>query len=155
MKYKRIVAEFIATGLGTGHSPVAPGTVGSAAALIIYWCLPFYGTGNTIAFFITVATLLILGTWASNEVSNPTEPDPKRITIDEWVGVLITVAFLPSTWIWLLSGFLLFRVLDVIKPFWIKNIEKIPGGAGIMLDDVAAGLIGVVILNTAHLLIEL
>ena len=155
MKFKRIVAEFIATGLGTGYSPVAPGTVGSAVALIVYWCLPFQGTGNTIEFFITVAALLILGTWASNEVSNPTDPDPKRITIDEWVGVLITVAFLPATWMWLLSGFLLFRVLDVIKPFYIKKLEKIPGGAGIMLDDVAAGLIGMTILNTAYQLTQL
>ncbi|MDA0677061.1 MAG: phosphatidylglycerophosphatase A [Chloroflexi bacterium] len=84
-------------------------------------------------------------------MGTPADPDPKRVVIDEWVGVWATVAFLPTTWTWLLAGFLLFRALDIAKPFGIRKLEKIHGGFGVMMDDLAAGVAGAIILNAVRL----
>jgi phosphatidylglycerophosphatase A len=149
---KRILAEIIATGFGSGLWPIAPATAGSAAALLVYWGLPINGTGNSAAFFAMIAITFAIGTWAAGRVGTPTNPDPRRVVIDEWVGVWATVAFLPATWSWLLAGFLLFRVLDIAKPFGIRKLEKIHGGFGVMLDDLAAGVAGAVILNAIQFL---
>jgi phosphatidylglycerophosphatase A len=149
---KRIPAEIIATGLGSGLWPIAPATAGSAAALLLYWALPISGTGNSTVFFMMIAITFAIGTWAAGRVGTPADPDPKRVVIDEWAGVWATVAFLPTTWAWLLAGFLLFRVLDIAKPFGIRKLEKIHGGFGVMLDDLAAGVVGAIILNTVRLI---
>jgi phosphatidylglycerophosphatase A len=71
--------------------------------------------------------------------------------IDEWVGAWITVLFLPVTWPWMLAGFLLFRVLDIYKPLGVRKIEAWPGGWGIMFDDIASGVIGLILLNGVRL----
>ena len=149
---KRYFEELIATGLGSGYWPIAPATAGSAAALVFYWELPFNGEGDSPWFFAMIGAVGIIGAWAANRLSTPQDPDPKRVVIDEWVGAWVTVAFLPATWGWLLAGFFLFRVLDVLKPFGIRRLEKIHGGAGVMLDDIAAGIVGAVILNAIRLI---
>ena len=149
---KRIPAEIIATGFGSGLWPIAPATAGSAAALLLYWALPINGTGNSIAFFVMIAAVFVIGIWSAERVGTPADPDPKRVVIDEWVGVWATVAFLPTTWAWLLAGFLLFRVLDIAKPFGIRQLEKIHGGFGVMMDDLAAGIVGAIILNAIRLI---
>lgn len=151
---KKQFAELIATGLGSGRWPIAPATAGSAAALMLYWALPFQGEGDSPYFFAMIAVVFVLGTWAANHLSVPGDEDPKRVVIDEWVGVWITVAFLPTTWVWLFVGFTLFRVLDILKPFGVRRLEKLHGGVGIMLDDVGAGLIGAIILNAIYLLVS-
>ncbi len=148
---KRIVSETIATGFGSGLWPIAPATAGSAAALVIYWLLPFEGEGDSIWFFVMIAATALVGIWAAEQVGSASDPDPKRVVIDEWAGVWVTVAFLPATWGWLLAGFFMFRVLDILKPFGIRKLEKIHGGVGVMLDDVAAGVLGALILNAIRL----
>lgn len=149
---KRYIAESIATGLGSGKWPIAPATAGSAAALLLYWALPFAGEGDSPWFFGMIAAVAIVGIWAAEEVSTPEDDDPKRVVIDEWVGVWVTVAFLPATWGWLLAGFFLFRVLDILKPVGIRKLEKIHGGIGVMLDDVGAGILGAAILNAIRVI---
>jgi phosphatidylglycerophosphatase A len=72
--------------------------------------------------------------------------------IDEWVGVWVTVLFLPVTWPWMIAGFFVFRALDILKPLGVRKIEAWPGGWGIMFDDIAAGVIGAVILNAVRLI---
>ena len=121
---------------------------------MLYWALPFQGAGDSPYFFAMIAVVLIAGTWAASVLSVPGDEDPKRVVIDEWVGVWVTVAFLPATWGWLLAGFFLFRLLDILKPLGIRKLEKLHGGVGIMLDDFAAGLVGAVILNAVRLLIS-
>lgn len=149
---KRLISETIATGLGSGLWPIAPATAGSAAALFLYWALPFQGEGDSVWFFVMVGVTGIIGAWAAEQVGSPTDPDPKRVVIDEWAGVWITVAFLPATWGWLLAGFFLFRVLDILKPLGIRKLEKLHGGIGVMLDDIAAGVLGAVVLNAVRLI---
>lgn len=149
---RRIAAELIATGLGSGYWPIAPATAGTAAALLLYWALPFNGEGDSPWFFAMIAVTTIAGTWAAHRLGTPRDPDPKRVVIDEWVGVWVTVAFLPATWGWLLAGFFLFRLLDIAKPFGIRRLENLHGGVGVMLDDIGAGLVGAVILNAIRLI---
>ena len=151
---KRLLAELIATGLGSGLWPIAPATMGSAAALLLYWLLPFEGAGDSLWFFVMIGVTAIVGAWAAETVGSAKDPDPKRVVIDEWAGVWITVAFLPATWAWLLAGFFLFRFLDILKPIGIRKLEKVHGGIGVMLDDIAAGVVGAIILNAIRLLID-
>ena len=156
-------AETIATGLGSGRWPfIAPATVGTAAALAVYWLLDFVangsedllspgGNGNSLWFFGLIGVAAIAGVWATGYIESEDDPDPSRGVIDEWVGMWVTVAFLPVTGPWMIAGFFVFRALDILKPAGIRRLEALPGGWGIMLDDIGAGLLGAVILNAVRL----
>jgi|TARA_B110000438_G_scaffold53111_2_gene53319 phosphatidylglycerophosphatase A len=150
------VAETIATGLGSGKWPfVAPATVGTFAALVAYWLLDvsvFDGEGDSVWFFALIGVVTTVGIWATDYIDNEGDHDPKRGVIDEWVGVWVTVLFLPVTWPWMIAGFFMFRALDILKPLGVRKIEDWPGGWGIMFDDIAAGVIGAVILNAVRLI---
>jgi phosphatidylglycerophosphatase A len=150
------VAETIATGLGSGKWPfVAPATVGTFAALVAYWLLDvsvFDGEGDSVWFFALIGVVTMVGIWATDYIDNEGDHDPKRGVIDEWVGVWVTVLFLPVTWPWMIAGFFMFRALDILKPLGVRKIEDWPGGWGIMFDDIAAGVIGAVILNAVRLI---
>lgn len=149
------IAESIATGLGSGKWPfVAPATVGTFAALITYWLLDaavFNGEGDSVWFFALIAVVTVAGIWATDYIDNPGDHDPKRGVIDEWVGVWVTVLFLPVTWPWMIAGFFVFRAFDILKPLGVRRIEAWPGGWGIMFDDIAAGVLGAVLLNAVRL----
>ena len=147
----KLFAETISTGFGSGRWPfVAPATIGTAAALLVAWAVPFTGDGASPWFFVLIVATFFAGWWACDYVSSPADKDPRRCVIDEWAGVWVTVAFLPFSWPWLLAGFLMFRVLDVLKPFGVRRLESLPGGLGVMADDVGAGLIGAVALNAVY-----
>ncbi|MEX0763288.1 MAG: phosphatidylglycerophosphatase A, partial [Dehalococcoidia bacterium] len=135
-----LTAEVIATGFGTGLAPIAPATFGSAAALLIYWALPIDGSSPWLWVMIAVAALV--GTWATGRIARPEAPDPKRGVADEFAGMWVTLLFLPVTWPWLAAAFFTFRLLDIAKPFYIRRLERLPGGVGIMADDLAAGAVG-------------
>ncbi len=156
------VAEAIATGLGSGRWPfVAPATVGTLAALVVYWLLDSVafqpggpspnGTGDSLWFFVLIAVTTAAGVWATGYIESADDHDPSRGVIDEWVGMWVTVAFLPVTWPWMLAGFFMFRALDILKPLGIRRLEALPGGWGIMLDDIGAGILGAVVLNAVRL----
>lgn len=147
----------IGTGFGSGLSPVAPGTAGSLAAVILYYLL-------TRAFTDPIAqqTLLIaliaagfpLGVWATGLLVTAENNDPGRAVWDEFVGMWLTCLLLPPTLPWLLSAFIAFRFFDVIKPWPAAQLERLPGGWGIMADDVAAGIYGAALLNGVRLILE-
>jgi phosphatidylglycerophosphatase A len=137
------IARLVATGFFTGYSPVAPGTAGSLVALAILWLLRpsdfILGTG--------LILLYPLGVWASSrvereEVQKGGKHDPSIVNIDEIVGMGLSVVFLPHSVsrAWLIAGFLLFRVFDIVKPFPADRAQRLPGGWGIMIDDVIAGI---------------
>ncbi len=144
------VAEVVATGFGTGLGPIAPATWGTAAALVIYWALQFDGDSGW--FFLLTAVVIVVGTAAAERLSVPDDLDPRRVVIDEWAGVLVTVAFLDNSFWWLFAGFWVFRVLDIAKPWPIRKLESLHGGFGVMADDVAAGLVGAIGLNVVRLI---
>lgn len=145
----RRLAELIATGFGSGFTPLAPATFASAVAGVGYWFLPF--DGRSPWFFALIAVTLVIGTWATNVIQSKADHDPRRAVIDEFAGMWVTAAFLDKTWPWLLASFFVFRVLDIFKPWPIRKFEGLPGGLGIMADDLAAGIIGAAILNAVRL----
>lgn len=128
----------LACGLGLGLLPAAPGTFGTLLALPLYALLyplpgPFYAA--------VVLALLGLGVWLCGRTATALgATDPGAIVWDEVVGFLITLGLAPIGWVWLILGFGLFRLFDILKPFPLRRLERLPGGWGIMLDDALAGI---------------
>ncbi len=149
----------IGTGFGTGLSPLAPGTVGSLAALVgyylIYRALALALPASDYLSVGLLAGLIVIGfpvgVWATGRLVTPQDPDPGRAVWDEFVGMWITCLLLPPDWVWLTAAFFCFRFFDVVKPWPARRLERLPGGWGIMADDLAAGLYGVLLLNGARL----
>ena len=146
------LGKAIGAGLGTGLSPIAPGTVGSLAAVAIYYFIAL-AVGSLSLYFLVALVIggSAIGVWATGLLVTEDESDPGRAVWDEFVGMWITCLFLPPTILWLALAFVLFRVFDVLKPWPANVMERLPRGWGIMADDVVAGLYGAVLLNVAHL----
>ena len=129
------LAIFICTVGYIGYFPVAPGTMGSAAGLVLYAALRLAGV-PLLFDGVLIVTLFVVGIWSGTHAERyfgGTDPGPG--VIDEVVGMLITLFMLPVSWPAALAGFLLFRVLDVIKPFPAGRFERLHGGLGMMADD--------------------
>ena len=138
----------LGTALGIGLFPIAPATLASLVAVAVYALLPI--DGDSPAFIALIAGAVIVGPWACGSLTSAYDPDPKRAVWDEVAGMWLTCLFLPKTLPWLAAAFLLFRVLDVTKPWPIRRFERLPGGYGIMADDVAAGVVGAGLLNLVY-----
>lgn len=135
------LALIIATFGYVGFFPVAPGTAGSAAALVLYAIVRWVGA----PLFETTAIVLVFasGVWAAGRSEGLLGgKDPGPVVIDEVLGMLLTLAFLPLSLTAVLSGFFLFRFFDVVKPYPARRFEAAPGGWGVMLDDAMAGVYG-------------
>ncbi len=133
------LAVFIATVGYCGYFPIAPGTVGSAAGLVFY--LIVWWAQSPLVEVSLILLLFAAGVWAgttSERYFGGIDPGP--IVLDEVVGMLITLAFIPVSLIGAVIGFLLFRVFDVIKPFPAGRFEKLHGGLGVMADDAMAAV---------------
>jgi phosphatidylglycerophosphatase A len=160
------LACFIGTGAGAGLIPVAPGTFGSIEGAAIFACisLAIARTGTDRASARTGLWLLIIavnlfvfgvGVWASGRVARLLgTSDPGRVVIDEVSGQLISLTPLlfGSTWQSILLGFILFRAFDILKPYPISKLERLPGGWGIMMDDVGAGVLAAGVLSVMRAL---
>ena len=136
----------IATYFNIGRISKAPGTVATVATIPLWWALAQTGP---LIYMIVVVLLIPLGILAAQAYeAQSSEHDSKEIVIDEVVGFLITMVWLPLTWQSLVLGFILFRFLDIVKPPPIRQLDQhVKGGFGVMIDDIAAGLIGSVILQ--------
>lgn len=136
------LAKALATALGAGYSPIAPGTCGTIVAIPLAWALAPLLVWQ---FLIVTAAITALAIWAAHraDIAWGTH-DSGRIVIDEVAGYLVTVAFVPRTSVAALGiGFVLFRALDIIKPPPVRWLDQnLPGGWGVVLDDVAAGVMG-------------
>lgn len=140
----------IATFFKIGKVKFAPGTVATIATIPLWWLLATYA--GPIWYMVITILLVPVGILAAQayEADSQTH-DSKEIVIDEVVGFLITMTWLPMTWQSLVFGFCLFRFFDIVKPPPIRQLDrKVPGGLGVMLDDIAAGLISSVILQTLY-----
>ena len=133
------LAVFLATAAYCGYFPIAPGTAGSAAGLVVY--LLVWWTHSPLVEVALIALTFVAGTWAATHAERFFGGiDPGQVVIDEVLGMLITLAFIPVGWTGALAGFVLFRVFDVIKPYPANRLEKFHGGFGIMADDAMAGV---------------
>ena len=138
----------IATGFGVGYSPIAPGTLGTLVAVPIYY---FLSDIPSPLYEITLIGFIFLSVWISEKAEIFFEKkDDQRIVIDEIVGFLITMLWIPKTTRFIIIGFFLFRLFDILKPFPIRRTErKLRGGFGVVLDDVVAGVYANIILHIA------
>jgi phosphatidylglycerophosphatase A len=144
----RRLAVFICSVGYIGFFPVAPGTVGSAAGVAIYLAARHFPVPYLE--LMLIGAFLVLGlvfTRPCEEDLRCTDPGP--IVIDEVMGMLITIFMIPVGWAGLLLGFLLFRALDVVKPFPARQLERLHGGFGVMADDAMAALYANVLLRGA------
>jgi phosphatidylglycerophosphatase A len=132
-------AVFIATAGYSGYFPFAPGTVGSAVGLLVYAVV--WWTRSPVVEAALIAGLFLAGVWAGTIAERYFGGiDPGPIVLDEVVGMLITLAFLPVSVATALAGFVLFRVFDVIKPYPAGRLERLHGGLGVMADDAMAAI---------------
>ena len=129
----------LALGFGSGLAPRAPGTVGTLAAVPFAWALKLLPLP---IFAAIIVASLVFGAWICGRSGTRLGvSDHGAIVWDEFVGFWIAVALVPNQWGWLLAGFVLFRVFDILKPWPIALLDrKVHGGWGVMLDDVVAGV---------------
>lgn len=138
----------LAFGFGAGLSPLAPGTAGTLLGVFIYLSM----APLPLPYYIAVCGLLfVAGVWICARTSRDLGVhDHSGIVFDEIVGFLVAMIALPPDWLWLLAGFVLFRLFDIVKPWPIGWFDRrVPGGLGIMLDDLLAGLAALALLQLA------
>jgi len=145
---------FLTTGFYSGYSPFAPGTMGALVATLL-WLLGFWLMSFWILQIVT-AVCIVLFTLISIQPINRVEKfwgeDPKRVVIDEVVGVWICLLGVPYTadatrfWIYVVMAFALFRLFDIFKPLGIRKMEALPGGWGVMMDDILSGIYGLIVM---------
>jgi len=135
--------RLLATGFFSGYVPVAPGTAGTAAAMVPYlvagYHTPGFGALPWVLFLVLITGVAV---YAASAGEDAWGPDPGPVVIDEFVGFYVTVAFLPLSPAIGVAGFFIFRVLDILKPPPVRASEKLPRGWGVVMDDVIAGIYG-------------
>ena len=147
MTLRTRAALVIATALGAGYAPLAPGTFGSAVGLLFWFVLPDVHWVQVLAIVATS----VVGAWSGSVAEEHFQRrDPGQVVVDEVAGMMVTLAFnpLPSL-AWAAAAFVLFRAADIVKPFPVDRLERLPGGIGIMADDLAAGVYANVALRLA------
>lgn len=149
MKKVSFIDIMIASGFGSGFSPIAPGTAGALLATIIWWILAsiLSGTSLLLITLLLIIFFTITGIYTTNSVETIWGKDPSRVVIDEMVGVWIPLLAVNETNIWYtLTAFLLFRLFDIFKPFGIRKMEQLKGGLGVMMDDILAGVYSLILI---------
>jgi len=143
----------LATGFGVGYSPIAPGTLGTLIAIPVYY---FLSNISSPIYEITLVGFFFLSLWISeNAEIFFGKKDDQRIVIDEIMGFLITMLWVPKTTILMGVGFFLFRFFDIVKPFPIRRLEKkLKGGYGVVADDVMAGVYANIVLQVIGLIMK-
>ena len=136
--------KLLGSGFYTGYIPFISGTFGSLAALIIYY-IP--GFENPLILIPAIIIFTFYGIYVGSRFESVYGKDPAECTIDEIVGMWISLLFLPKILLISLLAFLLWRILDIIKPFPARNFEKFKGGLGIMLDDITSGIYSLIIVH--------
>jgi len=134
---RSFVPIVLATALGAGYAPIAPGTWGSAVGLLLWLVLPT----STLVQALAIVVVLAAGVWSGGVAERHFgRTDPGQVVIDEVAGMLVTLFLNPVGWVGAFVGFLLFRAADIVKPFPARRLERLHGGLGIMADDVMAGI---------------
>lgn len=136
------LAVFVCTFGYIGYAPIAPGTIGSLAGLVVHAALRSAGAGP-LAEAAVILALFLIGTWSGTHAERyfgGTDPGPG--VIDEVVGMLMTLYLVPTGWLLAAIGFIVFRVLDVVKPYPAGRLERLHGGLGMMADDAMSAIYG-------------
>lgn len=144
-------ARWLATWFGCGYAPKAPGTAGSAAAVLVAWLLVRYAGWQPWHLGLLAAACLAPAVWAAGRLSRAAgERDPHEVVVDEvlgqWVALAGAVRLEGAAWP---ASFLLFRIFDIVKPAPVRQAEALPVGFGIVADDIVAGLYAALVLQLA------
>ena len=144
------VYKFLATAMGFGYSPFAPGTAGTLIGIVLLY--PIYLWQPELPYFswgLIIATVIFyfVGVYCADQLEPEWGNDPSKIVLDEVIGVWITVLFIPITLQWMILAFILFRFFDILKPLGIRKLDNIKNGHGVMLDDVLAGIYANIVLQ--------
>ena len=149
MRPNRLIL-LMATGLGVGYAPVAPGTFGTLIAIPIFL---FFSTIPFPIYELTLFAFFFLSSWVSERAgSRWGKKDDQRIVIDEIMGFFVTMLWIPKTVVFVTLAFFLFRFFDILKPPPIRRLEGVRGGFGVVLDDVLAGAYANIILQVVRLI---
>ncbi len=143
---RQLIIKFLASGFYSGYSPLAPGTAGSLVGILLYLLLQNLSD----AVYITILVFIFgIGVYISAQAEGIYQKkDCSNIVIDEIAGMLVSLAFFPVGMKLVISGFILFRIFDIIKPFPVRTIDmKLGGGWGIMLDDIMAGIYSFILIQ--------
>ncbi len=153
MNFKQKSVMFLATGCFIGNISFAPGTFGSILGLPLCFLLSKIDLTVAILF---VVMFILFAIWIAQEAENVLKKkDPGCIVIDEIAGLMVTLTGLPFNIITVATGFIIFRLLDVLKPYPIRALERnLSGGAGIVMDDVVAGIFGNLILRLFFFILQ-
>lgn len=154
MKVKKATSPLsfaLATWFGCGLSPKAPGTVGTLGGLIVAIPLITYANFTAWHFILLTAVVTPIGIWAANKTIESTgSQDPQIVVIDEVLGLWLTLAGAARfNWQSFLLAFVLFRIFDITKPWPVRNLEKLHGGTGVIVDDLGAGIYAAVVMALA------
>lgn len=144
--------KWIASVFGIGYIRKGGGTVAAAFAIFIWWLLFRQGGPQYLLQLWLILGVTVLGIWSGNIVERDWGKDSYKVVIDEVAGMFISVLFIPPDWVWLLTGFVLFRFFDIAKPLYIRRMEIFKGGWGVMLDDILAGIYANIVLQLILLL---
>ena len=146
--------KIIASGLGTGFSPFAPGTVGSILGIVLLYAVNFILNNLgckieyiTYANLFAIILMLLIGVYSIKVVHKIWKHDAPEIVIDEIVGVWIAVFAMPLKWQYYLYALILFRFFDIAKPLFIRRLDEMRGNWSVMLDDVLAGIYSLIVLQ--------
>jgi len=144
---------FLAQGCGLGWSRIGPGTAGSLGAVPLAWALKA-ALPQPLAYLAMVIVVVCFGIWICQQATRILNvKDPGSVVLDEIAAMLLIYAFVPWTWATAIAGFVLFRILDISKPWPIRVLERMPGGWGIMADDLyAGGVVGCILWLATKLL---
>src|SRR5271165_6741583 len=143
-------ATLVATFFGVGRLRPAPGTWGSLATALLWWLLASHlpPAARLPVIFLLIVVVVAIGIPASTlEERGCGKKDPSHVVIDEVAGQLVTLIACPIVWPALLVGFILFRVFDILKPPPVRSLERLPEGTGIVVDDLGAGVYGLIVLQ--------
>jgi phosphatidylglycerophosphatase A len=140
--------KLIATGLGIGYIRKGSGTVAAAVCALAWYLAQADGYPALVSYALT-AMIVVVGVWSSGNVEQYWGKDSNYVVIDEIAGMSISLLFLPVTIPVVVAAFMLFRFFDIVKPLYIRRAEQLPGGWGVMADDVAAGIYSNVLVQIA------
>ena len=149
--------KIIASGLGTGYAPIAPGTAGSILGIILFYAINIFfnkigmGFKSIVALdFVAIIFVLLVGVYSIKIVHKTWEHDAPKIVIDEIVGVWIAVFAMPLKWEYYIYALILFRFFDIVKPLFIRRLDNMKNDWSVMLDDVLAGVYSLVVIQLLY-----
>jgi len=149
----KTIFTFLGTGFGIGYTPFLPGTAGTLLGIVIYLVLSRI-FAHPLSYVVMLVIFSGFGVWICGKCDHYfKKKDSPIIVIDEIEGFLIAMFALPSSFRFIFLGFILFRAFDILKPFKIERLQRLPGGWGIMADDIAAGILANLMLHIARVML--